>query len=163
MADDVKIVYSNEADVQTLAEIPGPLYVEILGLRTVQPTGSFTYDNVIKEGETFDILMWVAFRDVLSQLQVNFNAQVNVLNMSTGDHSTSYSFEVNDQLPGGGVRQMMLRQTFTANEEGVFLMSGSLGFPTSRLFDFTLGSFAGSAPPIPAPQTLRVANFYVYP
>jgi hypothetical protein len=161
MPDDVQITYGQD-EYSAQAVIPGPLYLEVVRLVTVQPKGSFNYDNVIEKGEEFDIMMRVLFRDVLSQLQVKFIAHVNVLNMETGNKAGDYSFMTVGQLPGGGVKSMTLRRTLTATETGVFVMSGDIGFPTSKLFDFTLGSIAGSEPPIPTGNLLRIANFYVY-
>lgn len=159
---DYDVSYSNDVGVSSQAVLPGPLYLEIISLRTVQPSGSFTNDNVIVKGESFDIIMKVLFRDVLSQLQVKYLANINVLNLQTGNKAATYSFEATDTLPGGGVQSMTLRKTFKASETGIFLLSGSLGFPTSKLFDFSLGSVAGSEPPIPAGPRLRIANFFVF-
>lgn len=158
------ITYGKEGynDFTSTAVVPGPLFVEIISLRTVQPTGSFNNDNVIAKGETFDIIMQVIFRNILSELKVDFSASINVLNLETGNRSEDYSFIEQGTLPGGGVTTMTLRKQFTAQEKGIFLLSGSLGFPESKLFDFSLGSIAGSEPPFPASNRLRIANFYVF-
>ena len=152
----------NPADVKPLAVLPGPLYVEIVNLRTVQPVGSFINDNVIELNEEFDVIMQVLFRDVLSQLQVKFVANINVLNLQTGTKAMPYSVNIAGNLPGGGVSSMTMRHKFKATETGVFLLSGSIGFPTSKLVDFSLGNIAGSEPPLPVGPRLRVANFFVY-
>ena len=156
------ITFGKEKEVQAQAVIPGNLYLEITSIRTVQPTGSFINDNVIEKGEDFDIIMEVLFRDVLSQLQVKFVANLDVLNLATGTKSVAYSLKASNTLPGGGVSQMTLREKFTATETGIFLLCGSIGFPTSKLFDFSMGSIAGSEGPLPAAPRLRMANFYVY-
>ena len=152
----------NAKDMRSLAVVPGPLYVEIVSLRTIQPSGTFNTDNVIAKGEKFDIIMQVFFRDVLSELKVDFTAKINVLNLDTGNKSAAYSFTETGTLPGGGVKTMTLRRTFVAEESGIFLLSGSLGFPESKLFDFSLGSIAGTEPPIPTGYRLEIANFYVF-
>jgi hypothetical protein len=152
----------NQGDVKPMAELPGPLYVEIINIRTVQPVGSFINDNVIELNEEFDVIMQVLFRDVLSQLQVKFVANINVLNLQTGNKALPYSIKIAGNLPGGGVSGMTLRHKFKATETGVFMLSGSIGFPTSKLVDFSLGNIAGSEPPLPAGPRLRIANFFVY-
>jgi len=163
MPAEVEISYGKEADISAQALVPGPLYVEIVNLMTVQPCGSFKFDNVIQLDEEFDIVMTVLLRDVLRQLQVKYIANLNVLNMETGDKATPYSFKTSDTLDGGDNPIVHIRwKNIKATEKGIFLMSASIGFPTSRLFDFTLGRIAGSEPPIPVKNPLRIANFYVY-
>ena len=163
MAAQAEITYGPEADMEAQSVVYGPLYLDIFKLMTVQPSGTFKFDNVIKINESFDIIMGVRFRDVLSELQVKFIANVNVLNMKTGNRAAPYSVESVGTLPGGGVRSTTIRWKLKATETGIFLMGGSMGFPESRLFDFTLGWRAGTEPPGHQwGPSLRVANFYVY-
>jgi hypothetical protein len=163
MGVPVEVAFGREADIQAQSIIPGPLYLDIFQLMTVQPSGSLKFDNVIKVNESFDIIMQVRFRDVLSQLKVNFIANVNVLNMKTGNLATPYSVETVGTLPGGGISTTTIRWKLKATETGIFLMGGSMGFPESTLFDFTLGWQAGTEPPGHQwGPSLRVANFYVY-
>lgn len=158
-----EITFGRETDVEAQSVIEGPLYLDIFKLMTVQPSGSLKFDNVIKVNESFDIIMQVRFRDVLSQLQVKFIANVNVLNMKTGNLAIPYSVETVGTLPGGGVSTTIIRWKLKATETGIFLMGGSMGFPESTLFDFTLGWQAGTEPPGHQwGPSLRVANFYVY-
>lgn len=163
MPAKAEITFGNETDIQAQSVVPGPLYLDIFQLMTVQPSGSLRFDNVIKINEPFDIVMRVRFRDVLSELQVRFIASVNVLNMKTGSIATPYSVETVGNLPGGGTRTTTVRWKLKATETGIFLMGGSMGFPESTLFDFTLGWRAGTEPPGRQwGPSLRVANFYVY-
>ena len=164
MPANVEVTHGKDMpDMSAQAVHPGPSYVWIRRLMTVQPCGSFTFDNVIKKNEEFDVIMKVYFQDLLSELKVNYIANINVLNMKTGNIATPYSFTAKGQLPGGGVRWTTFRWKMKATETGIFLMSGSIGFPESRLFDFTLGSIAGTEPPVPQwGPTLKIANFYVY-
>jgi len=162
MAVDVDVTFGQDSQVSAKAVVSGPLYVEIFNLFTVQPKGSFNQDNVIKKGEEFDVVMRVLFRDVLSELKVNYIANLNVLNMKTGGVATPYSGVKTGKLPGGGVMHGSFRWKFKASETGIFLMCASIGFPESKLFDFSMGHIAGSEPPLPAAPTLKIANFYVY-
>lgn len=161
MAEKAEITFSS-GEITQQAVVPGPLYLEISGLYTVQPSGSFKNDNVIKVGEAFDMVMRVSFRDILSDLNVGFVANFHSLNFKTGNLAPGYCFAINGKLPGGGVRSMTLRQKVVAQETGIFLLAGSIGLPQSSLFDFSLGHFAGSEPPHPASPKLKVANFYVF-
>ena len=158
-----EITFGRQTDIDAKSVIDGPLYLDIYKLMTVQPTGSLKFDNVIKVNESFDIIMKVRFRDVLSQLKVNFIANVNVLNMKTGNLAVPYSVETVGTLPGGGIDTAIIRWKLKATETGIFLMGGSMGFPESTLFDFTLGWQAGTEPPgFQWGPSLRVASFYIY-
>lgn len=161
MAQQPLITYG-KTPYEAKAIVPGPQYVELVNLTTVQPVGSFTFDNVIEKGEKFDIVLTALISGLLSDLEVDYIVNVNSLNFDTGNRANPYSFELTGKLPGGGVTTVTIRHTLEATETGVFLLSAAMGFPHSRLFDFTLGSIAGSEGPIAGPPRLRIANFYVY-
>ncbi len=156
-----KVTYGGDVMIKPRAVEPGGQTLSISYLGTVQPVGSNDEDNVIRIGEEFDVVMDVEFTPLLSDLGAEYIVTINALNMETGNASV-YNTKYTGNLPGPGETYMEFRQKFTATETGVFLLSGSIGLPASKLYDFSLGRFAGTEDPDPRGLRYKVASFYVY-
>ncbi len=139
-----------------IAEIAGPVTLEIRKLYTTQLGRP---DNAIMRGENFTLVMEVAYSTLLGDLGSNFVAKFHVINMDTGTRAAAYSAVVTGAL-AVGAGMTITYDINNAQEEGVFLLAGSIGLPRSLLNDFSLGETVG---PPNNPVTLKIANFFVHP
>ncbi len=136
--DDSKLPGDVQAELTTQRAIhTRPTYIDLRYCRIIPGlTPGIIYDKpTIKKGRYFYLQMFVAYSEILGDLEADFVAEFYAQNVATCQSVKDYCASVEGKLKCDTTWIRITAPVYAAHE-GIFVLSGSFHLPKSELFDF---------------------------